>query len=206
MHIYGRRNALPKKTLKSVKNSGNEIIVQVKNNQKKLLESCEDATKKRKNPSDKYISKNKIRNRKETREIQTFIGLKHLPKNINKEWGKYFKMIIKVNRSRKEFNTEKKQWIKSNEISYYISTVKLTAKESAKAIRRHWGIENRNHYVRDVAMNEDKSRIRVNADRFVRLRSFALNILRVNKVENVSQELYKNCLNINRIFSYDKGI
>lgn len=206
MRIYRRCYALPKKTLKSVKDSGNEIIVQVKNNQKKLLEGCMRLTKKMKKPSDKYISKNKIRNRKETRETQTFINLKHLPEKINKEWGKYFKMIIKINRSRKEFNTEKKQWVEGNEISYYISTVKLTAKESAKAVRQHWGIENRNHYVRDVAMNEDKSRIRVNADRFVRLRSFALNVLRVNRVENVSQELYKNCLNIDRIFNYNKGI
>jgi len=171
-----------------------------------LLEGCEQAAAKTKEPKDEYISRDKARNRQEIRKVQTFTSLRYLPKKIKKEWGQYLKMIIKITRTRKTFNTKKKQWGKSCEISYHISTIKLTAKESAKAVRQHWGIENRNHYVRDVAMNEDKSRIRVNADRFVRLRSFALNILRANEVENISQELFRNGLNIERIFGYNKGI
>lgn len=197
---------MSKKTLKSIKNSGNEAIIQVKGNQQKLLKSCQQIADKSKQPKDKFTSNGKGRNRIETRKVQTFSSLKYLPKQIKKEWGKYLKMIIKVERKRKVFNTTENKWIQSCEISYYISTINLTAKESAKAVRQHWGIENRNHYVRDVAMNEDKSRIRVNADRFVRLRSFALNILRINKVENISQELFKNALNTNRIFDYNKGI
>jgi hypothetical protein len=38
-------------------------------------------------------------------------------------------------------------------------------------------------------MGEDRSRIRCNPQIFAKLRSFALNILRKNKVENVSGEL-----------------
>jgi len=53
-------------------------------------------------------------------------------------------------------------------------------------------------------MNEDKSRIRIEADLFARLRSFALNVMRANEVENISQELYKNALNIKRLFGYNK--
>jgi len=193
---------LSKKTLIAVKKSENELIVQVKGNQKFLLKGCEQIATKTKKPKDEYISREKNRNRKETRKVQTFTSLRYFPKKIKKEWGKYIKMVIKVSRTRKVFNTKKKQWIKSYEISYHISTIKLTAKESAKAVRQHWGIENRNHYVRDVAMNEDKSRIRINADRFVILRSFSLNIMRANKVKNISQELFKNSLNINRIFDY----
>ena len=115
-------------------------------------------------------------------------------------------MVIKMERTRKEFNTKDKKWIKSFERSYYISTIQLTARESAKAIRGHWAIENRNHCVKDISMNEDKSRIRIKADIFARLRSFALNVMRINKVENVNQELYKNSLNIKRLFSYNKLI
>lgn len=206
MHIHFRRSALSKKTLKSVKKSGNEAIIQVKGNQKTLLKSCEQTADKSKKANDQYISKDKGRNRIEIRKVETFTSLKYLPKRIKEEWGKYLKMIIKVKRERKEFNTIEKRWTKSCEISYYISTINLTAKESAKAVRQHWSIENRNHYVRDVAMKEDKSRIRVGADMFVRLRSFSLNILRANKVENISQELFKNGLNIDRIFGYTKGI
>lgn len=204
MHIYFGCLALPKKTLKSVKNAGNEAIIQVKGNQPKLLNGCEQIAVKSKEPKDKYTRKNKGRNRIETRKVETFTSLKYLPKQIKEEWGKYLKMIIKVTRERKEFNTKGKQWNTSCEVSYYISTINLTAKESAKAVRQHWSIENRNHYVRDVAMKEDKSRIRVNADMFVRLRSFSLNILRANKVENISQELFRNALNTNRILRYTK--
>jgi hypothetical protein len=52
-------------------------------------------------------------------------------------------------------------------------------------------------------MNEDKSRIRNNPDIFARLKSFALNILRVNKVKNIADELYFNCISIGNIFSYN---
>ena len=37
---------------------------------------------------------------------------------------------------------------------------------------------------------------------FAKLRSFALNILRKNKVKNVSRELFRNCMDINRLFDY----
>ncbi len=206
MRVHFRRPALSKKTLKSVKKSGNEAIIQVKGNQQRLLKSCEQIAVKNKKPKSRFISKNKGRNRIETREVETFTSLKYLPKKIREEWGKYLKMVIKVTRKKKEFNTRENGWVKSCETSYYISTINLTAKESAKAVRQHWSIENRNHYVRDVAMKEDKSRIRVGADMFVRLRSFSLNILRANKIENISQELYKNGLNISRIFGYTKGL
>ena len=54
-------------------------------------------------------------------------------------------------------------------------------------------------------MNEDKSRIRINPDIFARLKSFALNILRANKVANIANELYSNCINLENILNY-KGI
>ena len=187
---------MPKKTFKSIKKSGNEAIVQVKGNQKYLLKNCQKATDKIK-PRDKHISQEKSRNRIETRKVEIFNdSLKYFSANIKKQWGEYIKIIIRVDRTRKEFNTLDKKWKKSFERSYYISTIKLSVSEFAKAIRGHWAIENRNHCVKDVTMKEDNSRIRIKADLFARLRSFALNAMRANQVENISQELYKNALNI----------
>src|SRR3954466_1997434 len=68
-----------------------------------------------------------------------------------------------------------------------------TPAPSALAVRSHCGIENRDHYVRDVG--EDDSRIRQKPGAMARIRSAALNILRANGIQNVSQALYINALN-----------
>lgn len=182
-----------------MKKSNQNAIIQVKGNQPKLLCKCSQTAKSEK-AIGKYTSNEKSRNRIEKRKVFVFksLILKKTP------WNKYVKAIIKVERNRKEFNTKEKRWIESFEDAYYISTIKLTAKKFHQAIREHWHIENKNHYVKDVSMNEDRSRIRVNPHIMVKLRSFALNILRVNKVENVNCELYKNSLNFNRLYEYKR--
>jgi hypothetical protein len=64
------------------------------------------------------------------------------------------------------------------------------------------GIENRNHYVRDVAFDEDASRIRHNPGIMARARSFALNIMRKNRITNVAQALWNGGLNLDHILAY----
>ena len=69
-----------------------------------------------------------------------------------------------------------------------------------RIIRDHWGIENKNHYVKDVSMNEDNSRIRKNPHIFASLRTISLNILRANKVKNIKNKLFQNGCNLDRMF------
>jgi predicted transposase YbfD/YdcC len=38
----------------------------------------------------------------------------------------------------------------------------VRARKAADAVRRHWAIENKQHYTRDVTLCEDASRIRRN--------------------------------------------
>ena len=110
--------------------------------------------------------------------------------------------MVKVERFRQVLDTKTKTWKNSDETSFHISTIVLTAQEFCQAIRHHWGIENSNHYVRDVTMGEDKSRIRTNPHIFAKLRSFALNILRKNKVDNVSLALFDNCMCLDTVLNY----
>lgn len=69
----------------------------------------------------------------------------------------------------------------SCERRYYISTFDGTnAQRLASAVRGHWGIENRLHYVLDVSFAEDQCRVRKGyaAENFSRIRRIALNLLR----------------------------
>jgi predicted transposase YbfD/YdcC len=66
------------------------------------------------------------------------------------------------------------------EIRYYITTLKPEALPLNRMIRQHWGIENKLHWVLDVAFGEDGSRKRVGhaAQNFSLLNRIALNLLK----------------------------
>jgi len=192
---------LSKKTLEAAKKTGNDAIIQVKSNQKLLFEDCKDVACLEKPSQTHESGVEKARGRIEQRAVELFSDFV----TTDEKWDGLIQEMIKVDRFRKEFDTKQKTWKDTSETSYYISTTKLTAEEYNLAIRNHWGIENRNHNVRDNALGEDASRIRKSPCVFARLRSFALNILRANGVNNIAIELYKNALNINKVMNY-KGV
>jgi predicted transposase YbfD/YdcC len=70
---------------------------------------------------------------------------------------------------------------------YFISSIDDDIELFSRSIRSHWGIENSLHWVLDVAMREDLSRIRKdNAPaNFAVLRHIAVNILRQNKSKKI---------------------
>jgi predicted transposase YbfD/YdcC len=69
------------------------------------------------------------------------------------------------------------------ETRHYISSATLTAEQAGAAVRGHWGIENRLHWVLDVTFNEDQSRLRkgFGARNMAVIRHFALNLVRAAK-------------------------
>jgi predicted transposase YbfD/YdcC len=93
-------------------------------------------------------------------------------------------------------------WRARREVGHYVSQIRLDAASFGRAVRAHWGIENRAHHVRDRILREDDGRIRRQPSIFARLRSFALNLLRANGVTNVSEALYTNALSLDRLLAY----
>jgi predicted transposase YbfD/YdcC len=63
---------------------------------------------------------------------------------------------------------------------YFLCSLKGSARIFGRAVRRHWGIENGEHYVLDVSFHEDACRIRREhgAENFATLRHIALNLVR----------------------------
>ena len=63
---------------------------------------------------------------------------------------------------------------------YFISSLKSDAQRLLHAVRAHWGIENKVHWVLDIAFREDDCRIRKGngAENFAVLRHIALNLLK----------------------------
>ncbi|MBI5164974.1 MAG: ISAs1 family transposase [Magnetospirillum sp.] len=82
--------------------------------------------------------------------------------------------IIKV-RSRTELKDRCR-----TDTRYYISSAVLTALVAAEAIRGHWGIENRLHWVLDVVFGDDQARLRTGhgAKNMAVVRHFAINLVR----------------------------
>lgn len=59
----------------------------------------------------------------------------------------------------------------------------------AAAVREHWAIENKIHFVRDEVWQEDRSRIRMGhgPENMATLRNIAMNLLRKNGATNIAQ-------------------
>jgi predicted transposase YbfD/YdcC len=185
------------KTIEIICNSGNEFVVQVKGNQKSLLEKCINTAETGLLVDEFIESPEKGHGRIEFRQASVFNA--DLLATLNNKWGN-LESVIQVKRFSEIFNTKTKKYEPKPEVSYYVATNQLPAINYNEIIRGHWGIENSNHYVKDVTFKEDASRIRINPQNMVRLRSWALNILRDSGIENIAASLYENSINIKKLF------
>ena len=68
----------------------------------------------------------------------------------------------------------------SVERRYFLSSLPLGVQTFARAVRSHWGVENKVHWVMDVCFREDQSRARAGyaAENLATLRRLALNLLK----------------------------
>ncbi len=87
------------------------------------------------------------------------------------------KSVIEMERERHLPGKEAK-----TETQYYISSLPLDAVRVARGIRQHWEVENKAHWVLDVAFKEDDCRIRLGngAENVGIIRRFCLNLARLH--------------------------
>jgi hypothetical protein len=174
-------------------------VVAVKANQKRLYQQIQLNTQQT-TPISVDISTERrsdlrfaaaLRYRVTTRTVSVFDDLS----DISSEWVGLAR-LVKVERIGTRAGKPYEQ------VAYYISSLSLHAAQFAQGIRGHWGIENRLHWVKDVVLQEDSSRIRLgNAPaNFSIIRSLAIAILRYNGYASITRAVRMIGHNLEQIF------
>jgi hypothetical protein len=70
-------------------------------------------------------------------------------------------------------------------------------------VRGHWSIENRSHYVRDVTMGEDASRVRKGSGPQVMaaVRNATIGFLRLTGATNIAEAIRRNAYRVSELFT-----
>jgi len=183
---------LSKKTTEVIIDSNNDYLIGVKLNQQTLYHQIEKIIADKNNHTSSYISLEVNRGRTELRH--TIVS--NCMEGISKEW-KGLKQIIGLHRIVKQKGKT------SEEIAYFISSRNENAFLYAEGIRSHWEIENSLHWVKDVTLKEDASKIKKgNAPQNIStLKNISLNIFRKNEYNNIAQAIRLVANDINTLYN-----
>ncbi len=138
-----------KEIARKIRKKKADYLLQVKANQKTLLEEVENMFRITKIASDDH-QQDFGHGRIESRTCNVITDLTFLEEKVHWE---DLKSIVRVERKTFYKQTNKE----SVETSYYISSAKSSAKKFNQAVRGHWAIENNLHWSLDVLFQEDKS-------------------------------------------------
>lgn len=161
--------------------SNNDYVIAAKGNQKALYKKIITIMKHQQNISSTYHQTDFNKGRCELRHV----AVSNAVDSLSKQWIG-LQQIIKVER----FTTQKGKANRS-QTAYFISSLKTDSYTYYDGIRSHWQIENSLHWVKDVTMKEDASKIRIgNAPQNIStIKNITINILRTNNYKNMAQAI-----------------
>lgn len=196
---------LQKKTFEIALDKGHGLLIQLKDNQKELENDVAQIIK-LEHSTQIYIAPieqghGRIENRKAT--VYQHGIADHM---LDEQWVEYIKTVVFIERKRQILNTATGEWEASEEKSVFLSNKIIDAQNANQLVRNHWGIENKNHHVRDVSFVEDAHKIKRQPFNYAILRSFALNFFRHNKFENIKEQRYAFSLDWTKLYSYPQII
>lgn len=163
-----------------VEEKGAHYMLGVKSNQPSLLAAAEQLFE---GVRDAYQTHEKGHGRREHR----FYAVVPISDELEASLGfPYATSFVRAYRAR----CDKNDVVQSSETAYYVSDLHgdlAHPKAVAFYVRGHWAIENRSHYVRDGAFDEDRCQVRKGAapQALATLRNLAISILRLAGFEYV---------------------
>ena len=165
-------------TVETIVDRGADYVLPVKENQPRLLEALQglfdDPAETRWVECDYHRTENRGHGRVEIRECWSTSDPEYLNYIATlAEWrGLQSIAMIQAERELGDQTTVTRR--------YFISSLQSDAELLLQAVRGHWGIENKVHWVLDIAFREDDCRIRKGngAENFAVLRHIALNLLK----------------------------
>src|SRR3954464_8674446 len=134
-----------KKTSASAANTGNALLVRVEANQPSLHDAvvswCAEQA-----PRDQHATVDRRRHgREEHRRVELFAVAGRLPP----AWQAVIACAARITRLSWCKDTRTGLWQARREVAYYVSQIGLDAESFGRAVRAHWGIENRSIYTLD---------------------------------------------------------
>ena len=173
-------------TAKKVIENDADYVFVVKDNQPRLLEAIQglfdDPDEMRWVDTDYDRTTDGNHGRIETRQCWTTSDPEYLAYIASlADWpGLQSIGMIEAKRTTKEGTSRKRR--------YFISSLESNAQQLLHAVRTYWGIENKLHWVLDLAFREDESRVRKGngPQNFAVLRHIALNLLKREDTAKIS--------------------
>lgn len=184
--------ACSKKTVELIVEQGNDFLITVKKNQPKLYSALETAFEE--NPP---ASVERQRQQAHGRDIERVVSVLLPPDDIDLQWVG-IKRIIKVERS----GTRGKKPFE--ETMFYVCSLEKDAPFLAQLIQRHWHIENRLHWPKDVVLKEDSTPTCDGRaiEAFAIIRTIVLNLFRSHGWQSITEAIDQVSHDIPVLFSF----
>ena len=165
----------------------NDYIIQVKHRRKRLTKLLKECIK-----DNEPISKGETKERNRGRKEHRILCLYEPNEELTTQWAG-LKKVISIRRIRTYKNSV------TDSTHYYITSLKSNdSKLYLEMIRKHWWIENKLHYVKDVILREDSTSFKT-YDRIKRnavYRNVILNCFKLNGLKSIKQAIEKCAGNI----------